>query len=199
MKCSLFTQTQNKNRPEEGLFYLLTHTFLNDNLKLERIFKHIMNISVDLGDTVFDRKAKQKRIDGTFMRKMFPGSYSVLEDVVVRGHQLFIISKIDAGEESRILAVLEQHNIIPDLLNQTNVYFCYEREAKAPIARRLHIDVHIDDRVQVMNALNGIVPHKLFFLEGHDDRNPENELCTEVIEVHNWPEVQQSLQHLPNW
>ncbi|MFO0671622.1 MAG: hypothetical protein U0235_18665 [Polyangiaceae bacterium] len=44
-----------------------------------------------------------------------------------------------------------------------HVHFCRERRDKAPICQRLGIQCFVDDRADVLSAMEGIVQHRLLF------------------------------------
>jgi hypothetical protein len=155
-------------------------------------------IAIDIGDTLLDRsRGKTVQMeDGNFTYPLFNGAIEALNQMTQAGHTLYIISKIDRGDEGKVTSYLTHHKIIPQLIPPNNLYFCYEREAKAAIAKRLCLDIIIDDRVQVHNAMvSAVATVRFLFLESHDDRQ-EFELKVPVLEVKNWLEVMKYVNQL---
>lgn len=150
-----------------------------------------MKIAIDIGHTLFGPK------DTTGERELFPSVIESLSTLQRLGHELIIISKIPHGDKTKVLNRTIKKGIVPSFVAEGDVHFCYEREEKGPIAKQLGVDVMIDDRVQVHDIMAANeIPHRILFLEGHDDRKFYT-LNTSVIEAHNWCEVVNIIQSLP--
>lgn len=156
-----------------------------------------LTIAIDVGDTLLNR-ASGKIVEmegGRLTYPLFWMATAVLGVLKNSGHKLVIISKISKGDEAKVTEYLTWHHIVPELVKEENLIFCYEREEKGPIAENLGIDVIVDDRVQVHNAMAKYgVPHRILFLEGYDDRL-DYALEISVLQAENWSEV---LNHINN-
>ena len=151
-----------------------------------------MIIAIDIGHTLFGPK------DTTGERELFPGVIESLSTLQKLGHKLIIISKIPHGDETEVFNRVMKKGIVPQFVKEEDVHFCYEREEKGPIAKELSVDVMIDDRVQVHDVMSiNNIPHRILFLEGHDDRKFYT-LTTSVYEAHNWCEVVSVIKSLPH-
>lgn len=133
-----------------------------------------MVISIDFGDTLADRKKPKIPVGKGYVYELFEGAHGVLAGLAHTGDELALISKISLGDEARISLNLFHHNIVPYIIDPEKVRFCYSREAKGPIAEDLRSEVHIDDRVDCLNAVHSAgVKHKILFVGGFDRREEE--------------------------
>lgn len=110
------------------------------------------------GDTSFFSSGylETPMIDGAFdavrrlNREVFPGA-------------VFLISKAKSGTAQKTrewLAHRDFHGVTNVPLER--VYFCERREDKAPIARRLRLSAFVDDRLDVLEHLQGVALRILF-------------------------------------
>ena len=160
----------------------------------------MQTIALDIGDTLLNRLAPKniEMPDGSLTYPLFPGVIEALEHLIGEGHKLVIISKINPGDNEKVFGYVRHHNIVPQLIQPKDVYFCHEWDEKGPIAKKINATVIVDDRVEVHNTMSRCeIPHRILFLEGHDDRKNSN-LTTSVIEAHNWYEVVNIIKRLPH-
>lgn len=160
-----------------------------------------MIISIDFGDTLADRKRPKIPVGKGWVYKLFGGAQGVISGLAYAGHKLAIISKINPGAEARISLNLSHHGITPFIIDPEKVRFCYSREVKGPIARELGVDVHIDDRVDCLNAIHlAGIKHKILFIGG-EDRRVEGIPFTfgeseGLLIARNWDEVGELIRNL---
>ena len=78
--------------------------------------------------------------------------------------RVWIVSKCGPRIEARSRAWLERHEFfqITGILRQ-NLRFCRNRKDKAPICEGLGIDFFVDDRIDVLLPMAGIVPNRFLF------------------------------------
>lgn len=157
-----------------------------------------MNISIDMGDTLMDRNGGKFPFGKDFVYPLFNDAKGVLAGLAHVGHKLTIISKIDQGQEARVTLTLLYHNLVPYLISARSVRVCYSREGKGVHARELLSDIHIDDRVEALNAVHAVgVRHKILFTKAHDDRKSHTLSFKGVFVAKNWIEVMQIISNLP--
>ena len=156
-----------------------------------------LKIVVDVGDTLLNRLMKNVlMVNGNYTYPLFDGAIDALELLTQQGHTLIIISKIDQGDEGKVTSYLTHHEIVPRFVKPENLHFCYEREAKGPIAQSLGADVIVDDRAQVHNSMERFgIQGRILFLGSRDDRQ-EFELTVPVLEAKNWLEVMKHVNSL---
>lgn len=158
-----------------------------------------MIIALDIGDTLINR-FKPREIsmkDGGTTYPLFRGVIEGLRVLHKAHHELIIISKINPGDNEKVTRYVQHHAITPQFVGTKGIHFCHEWDEKGPIAKRLGVNVIVDDRVQVHNTMATCdIPHRILFTEGHDDRNNQT-LTTSVIEARNWREVVRQIMSLP--
>lgn len=112
---------------------------------------------------------------------------------------IHIVSKISMDDviEAKVRRWL-QHYGFESVISQKRAYFCAERHEKAPICKKLGITHFIDDRLEVLSYMVGIVPHLFLFRPWAPEDKPYQHLVEEgkVIVVRSWREVR---KHLSPW
>jgi len=129
-----------------------------------------LRIGIDVGRTIAD--SEKVRIAGLTTDNVgkegpppFECSRSVIQYFCSEYYRnnIFIVSKCTEEIEDVILVWLHYHGFIAlRYLIEGNVKFCRERLDKVPIARDLGLDVFIDDRPEILLAMNS-VDHKILF------------------------------------
>ncbi|MBI5797462.1 hypothetical protein HZA98_00990 [Candidatus Woesearchaeota archaeon] len=132
--------------------------------------------------------------DGFVQARVHYFAFSVLKDLNVLFHgQVYVVSKCHSRMERKICAWMEVH----DFSRRTgipfdHIYFCKERNEKAPLCLNLEISDFVDDHLDVLHYLHS-VPYKYLF-QGHpDDIEEYQNLLPFVHHVHNWLELGQQL------
>ncbi len=156
------------------------------------------HITVDLGNTLFDRRLPKIPVYQESVYQLFRDAFGVLSGHKYAGDKISVISYIPLGAESRIMFNLCHHHIVPRLVNSADVHFCYSRKSKGVIAAEIGSSVHIDDRVEVLNAINdtGATPEKILFIEAYDDRKKTKPNFKRYHVARNWEEVGAILRSL---
>lgn len=102
-----------------------------------------MKIGIDLGDTI------TSKLDAG--RVIFPNAFEVIKRLVDAKHEVYIVSKVNPEQKIRSLKWLEEVRFFELTgVPKDNLYYCETWSEKAPICKNLGIEVHIDDRPQVM-------------------------------------------------
>ncbi|MEO1028480.1 MAG: hypothetical protein AAFX02_05420 [Pseudomonadota bacterium] len=103
------------------------------------------------------------------------------------GDRICLVSKCGPGVQQKPLNWLENRNfyvltgIAPD-----RVHFCRERADKAPICRRLGVDIFIDDRIDVLRHLETV--ETLIQFQSTEKAKKE-QADFELIRVNSWMNV----------
>ena len=159
------------------------------------------HISVDLGDTLFNRKAPKIQYGLNSVYTLFEYAQGVLRGLHNRGEcKISIISKIDHGAEARVILNLvhESHSLVPQIISVDDVHFCYGRSEKGEIAKSIGSQIHIDDRVEALHSTHECgVPHNILFIGGHDDRENTDINSKNFLVAHNWNDVLKLIMNLP--
>jgi hypothetical protein len=96
------------------------------------------------------------------------GSFEVIRELTARSEgSTWLVSKCGPNVQQKTLAWLKHHDFHTQTgLPPERVRFCLERRQKAIHATELNLTVFIDDRLDVLQHLKGIVPRLIWFGEG---------------------------------
>jgi len=132
-----------------------------------------MNLGIDIGRVLISRDpaggGDTSFIGGSLQAALNTPPYDGMFDAVpplVRmfGGRVWLVSKArpKMQEKTRLWLIhhrfFERTGIAPD-----NLRFCLERPQKADHCRDLKLDYFIDDRLDVLEHLAGVVPHRYLF------------------------------------
>lgn len=145
-----------------------------------------MNISVDFGETITSNKGVSERI-------IFPDALRVIRRMVDEGHNVFIVSKVNEEQKIRVKNWIVDNNFIHKTgISLKNIFFCTEWHEKASICKSLGIEIHIDDRPQVMICLEDKIKKYLFRPVPSDVVQFFNLLKNTEIMMH-WFEIEKAI------
>lgn len=160
-----------------------------------------IRLGVDVGGVIIDR-IRNDGTDTSFLGENFlattavPDSFEVLKELVekFRSENVFIVSKCGEKVRAKTLHWMSHHKFFERTgISMHNVLFCYKRHEKAAICKRLEINHFIDDRLEVLSHLEGIVPNRFLFLGNVDEALPFKEYLPQVTQVNSWQEVREAL------
>lgn len=158
-------------------------------------------LGVDFGKVimgaVIDGKADTSFLGSTLEDAMSspatPGAISSLRTLVDSFEQrVWIVSKCGPSVQRKTLAWLAYHEIYEKTgLRKDRVRFCRARREKAPICEDLGITHFVDDRLDVLLPMEGIVPHRFLFGEqgAEGARVPDS-----VTPVFDWAETVRKIE-----
>lgn len=162
-----------------------------------------MKIGIDIGRVII--RPAQTEGDTSFlngsdqdaMRTLpSPGAFEAIAQLFdASDGQVWLVSKCGPRIQQRSRAWLthwgftKKTGVTPD-----RFHFCRERRDKAAIARRLGLDVFIDDRPDIARHLAGIVGLRYLF----GPQKPRTATPPGVIEVADWAAVRRELLPLVN-
>lgn len=94
-----------------------------------------------------------------------PGALESLARLTRRfERRVWIVSKCGKKVEGRSRAWLDRHRFFERTdIPRANLRFCKDRRDKTPICDELGIDFFVDDRLDVLLPMAGIVPHRILF------------------------------------
>jgi len=146
-----------------------------------------MNIGIDLGWTI-----KGVRSDGHSDR-IAPDSFRVISELVKRGDNVFIISKVTSEQKFRAEKWLTDVDFFNKTgVNPQNLYFCFDRRDKALFVKALGIQIMIDDRAEVMAHISPLVVKFLINPETTDyDLHSQRLFNCKVVA--DWLEIERAL------
>ena len=78
--------------------------------------------------------------------------------------RVWLVSKCGPRIQARSRQWLDRHRFFQSTgIRYGQVRFCRERKEKAPICAELGVSLFVDDRLDVLAAMTGIVPHRFHF------------------------------------
>lgn len=151
--------------------------------------------SPDGGDTSFFRGG----LDNALHTPPVNGVFEALTVLVQRfDGRVWLVSKCQERVELRTKAWLEHHEVFDRTgLSADHLRFCRRRSEKAPICAGLGITHFIDDRVDVLAPMRGVVEHRYLFgteLRPGDDPRltpaPDWATALDLIQPDRWTRTQ---------
>lgn len=132
-------------------------------------------IGIDIGRVIIgpvidgreDTSFLGKRLEDALHTPPAPGALAGVADLVARtGGSAWLISKCGPGVQAKTRAWLDHHKFWRVTgMDRSHLRFCLKRPDKALHARQLRLTAMIDDRVDVLAHLEGIVRERLLFGE----------------------------------
>lgn len=161
-------------------FHLLLHSL---DLHSEDMRNQESRIGIDFGRVIMcaiqngvqDTSFLGVSFDEAMKTPATPGAIECIEELVAHYKgRIYIVSKCGESVENKTRGWLSRNGIYAKTgLAKDQVYFCKKRKDKAPICRKLGITHFIDDRVDVLSHMVGIVPHLYLFGEQSNASPPE--------------------------
>lgn len=133
------------------------------------------HIGIDIGRVIIgpqiggvaDTRFLGSRLEDALHTPAAPGSFETIA-AIVRRHEgrVWLISKCGPGVQAKTRAWLEHHQFWRVTgMDREHLRFCLRRPEKAAHARELGLHAMVDDRVDVLEHLRGLVPELLLFGE----------------------------------
>ncbi len=136
-------------------------------------------IGIDIGrviigpsvDGVADTRFLGSRLSDALLTPPADGAFEVIARLVARaGGQVWLVSKCGPSVQDKTRAWLDHHGFYARTgMPRNHLRFCLRRPEKANHARELGLSTFIDDRLDVLEHLRGLVPRLLWF--GEDARS----------------------------
>lgn len=103
--------------------------------------------------------------------------------------RVWLVSKCGKKVEARTRMWLARHRFhVTTGLSPENVRFCRDRREKAPICDALGIGFFVDDRLDVLSAMRGVVAHRFLF---GASSSPE----AGILPVPTWAAAERAILH----
>lgn len=158
-----------------------------------------MKIGIDIGGVIIDRAAN----DGTDT-SLFGPNYLKAKDVDwaissigllnrkddVFKDNVFVVSKCGANIERKSREWLDHcrfHEVTG--VPKEHLHFCRDRRDKAPIAQKLGLTHFVDDKLEVLSHMKGIVKHRILFSPNLDEVAKFRADSGPVILASSWNDV----------
>lgn len=132
-----------------------------------------MKLGIDIGRVLIAAEEQGRGdtsfIGGTLEQALRTPPYEGMFDAVPQlarrfGHQVWLVSKCGPRVQEKSRRWLEHHRFFERTgIPPGNLRFCLERPQKADHCRELGLTHFIDDRADVLQHLEGLVPHRYLF------------------------------------
>jgi hypothetical protein len=138
-------------------------------------------LGIDIGGVIISRPPEGEdtaffgaSIEAALATPPFEGLFDWLPSLVERFKgRVWLVSKCGKRIEERSRLWLDHHRFYERTrVPPENVRFCRDRPGKAPICRELGVTHFIDDRLDVLGYLEGVVPHRYLFAPGPETLRP---------------------------
>lgn len=153
-------------------------------------------LGIDIGGVIIDRA--NDNTDTSFFSDNYlrttqsPNAFGVIRALVEHRFQdrVFVVSKCGPKVQAKSLRWLDHHRFY-DLTRvpRDNIHFCLERHEKAGICKRLQITHFIDDKLEVLGYLDGIVPYRYLFNPQEREVRKFPQHLPRVRRVRSWDEI----------
>lgn len=139
-----------------------------------RLTKRV-NLGIDIGRVIIHGDGPDTSFvgagsdDEALEAPAMEGAFESIARLVPRfSGRVWLISKCGQKVEKRSRLWLAHHRFHERTgIPPGNVRFCRDRKHKAPIASALDIGFFVDDRLDVLVAMAGVVPHRFLFGASH--------------------------------
>ena len=133
-----------------------------------------MKLGIDIGRVLIAAEGHDARPDTSFIGGSLEDAlrtppYAGMSDAVPElarrfGHRVWLVSKCGPRVQEKSRRWLQHHRFFERTgIPAANLRFCLERPQKAIHCRELGITHFIDDRADVLEHLEGIVPNRFLF------------------------------------
>lgn len=126
-----------------------------------------VRIGIDIGKVIIGGASELP--DTSFFSDNFLATPPVSEafesiQLLANTFDIWLISKCGQKIQERSLVWLESYEFFESTgVKPEQVVFCRQRKEKAPIAQSLELRVFIDDRVDIISSMEGMVEHPILF------------------------------------
>ena len=156
-------------------------------------------LGVDVGRVLISAAVAGSTADTSFLTGSFErametppsaGLFEALPALVDHCHgQVWLVSKAQPRTQERTRAWLHRHHFFERTgIDPGHLRFCLKRWEKADHARELGMTHFIDDRLDVLDYLRGIVPHRYLF----GPQDPDVRVPPGITRLPSWPEARLS-------
>ena len=158
--------------------------------------KSSKRIGIDIMGVILPKAIETGTIEEFLACPAIPNAVESIKKLVelYKSENIFIISRCPEFAEKVIMQWFDLHNFFVETgFCRSNIYFCREQAGKAPIAQKLKLTHFIDDRMSVLDFMDGIVPCRIQLLVELGPEKISSENC--IVTIGDWASV---LSHIIN-
>jgi hypothetical protein len=160
-------------------------------------------LGIDVGGVIIDLVREERGQDAraTYAAaRPVTGAFEAIGQLVQRrfGERAWLVSRCDEIDERLIVEWLTRQDFFTRTgIAAERVHFCRERHDKLGICRRLAITHFVDDRLEVLGHLVGVVPHLYWLPSRAVDPEQFNPVQDRVRRAAGWPAIVRELLAAP--
>ena len=154
-----------------------------------------MNLGIDIGRVIITPDGGGKgdtsfiggSIEDALATPPYDGMFDVVPELVRRfGGRVWLVSKARQRVQEKTRLWLSHHHFFERTgIAADHLRFCLERPQKAEHCRELGITHFIDDRLDVLGHLHGVVGFRFLF----GPQNPTIDVPNAIVPIRTWPEA----------
>jgi hypothetical protein len=157
-------------------------------------------LGVDIGGVLVDHVSEDD--PGPGARRSYAslvpvdGAFAAVARLVDRRFRdrVWLVSRVSEANEPALVEWLEQRDFFGATgVARERVRFCRERHEKAAICRELQITHFVDDRLEVLSHLIGVVPNLYLLPSRARDMDRFREFLPSVRVVRRWSDIAEAL------
>jgi len=155
-----------------------------------------VKIGIDIGGVIIDRANDDEDTslfgDNYLNARPVAGAIDALQklNTEIFPKEVFIVSKCGEKIEARSREWLKAKGVYEKTgIPEANVHFCRQRADKAPIARKLGLTHFVDDRLEVLGYMRGIVENRILFSPSAQGLDRYGLMSGPVILTFSWKDV----------
>jgi len=157
-------------------------------------------LGVDVGGVLVDRAAEGS--DTSFFGSdpmstpMVPDAFAAVATLApLFGWRVHVISKAGPKISALTREWLARHEFFALTgVSPSNLHFVRKRHEKAPVCAQLGVTHFVDDRLDVLEHLEGVVEHRILFLGGLGLNTPPQTLDSSIREIVSWADTVRSIE-----
>jgi hypothetical protein len=152
-------------------------------------------LGIDIGRVILDRR--NKKTDPSFFEENYlqstphPDTFDQIRNLQMKyfKHDVHLISKCSRKIQDRTLSWLAHHNFCTITgIHRSQVHFCRAHPQKVEVCKKLGITHFIDDRLEILSYLIGLVPHLYLFSPQEKEVERYKKHIKSVVLVSDWNE-----------
>ena len=155
-------------------------------------------LGIDIGNVLVSNRAYILGGSRYLEAEPMPGAFPAIARLAQKRFdptRIHVVSRVyDAIGEARNRHWLNHHRFFAMMgIPESNVHFCLKREEKAPICKELGVTHFIDDRLEVLSHMVGIVPNLYLLGPSEGDLRKFRQYLPKVTVVQSWDQIQEML------
>lgn len=152
--------------------------------------KSTKRIGIDIVGVILPKAIETGTIEELMACSALPNAIESIKKLVeiYKSENIFIISRCPEFAEKVIMRWFDEHSFFTETnFSRSNIYFCREQADKAQIAQQLTLSYFIDDKISVLDFMQGIVPNRIQLAVELELKATTND--TGIVTLANWSSV----------